>query len=540
MAERNVLDFGAVGDGVTDDTAAIQSAVNSGSSLYFPKGIYLTKKITIPVSAAGATYRGDGFYHYDATKQTVIKAAENNQDAVFQLASGVSNITFAMLRIEGDNKAQIGIDGTYGPFLTLNTVGVYNCTSYGVYSKQGVCRFDRCFFGGSDVGLHLYADSAVTDSEFTGGSIPLKLVAGGNRICNIWANTGTQCCIHLEPFDASTPHFNTSIVNLYAGEVHGGSVSKPIINIKGLSNNRIKQVQISNSFLVSAEAISEKINGGILLDYVDDVVISNVIHLGNSSATSTRYTDYFIKATNSTYVSITGTTMKYINKNPVQVGTGCYAVNLTGCQFIDWCTSQPASPAAAVYVTASVPVTVTGCCFDIANSDTVPYAADVTNATYLLFEGNILRYANTNVAICASGSSTGSYRRVSEDPILRAGTIQSGTISNDVVNRAKQNYYTRGQASTPSGGGTTDLFTLPSSSDNKSYLVFVQQSGSGANGAVGAIFAFGSYLGAATMANSNSAASLQISLNVSGNTVRMTAGTGYGLTTWDWQYIRIG
>jgi hypothetical protein len=39
----NVKDpqFGAVGDGVTDDTAAIQAAVNAAKRVYFPPGIYL-------------------------------------------------------------------------------------------------------------------------------------------------------------------------------------------------------------------------------------------------------------------------------------------------------------------------------------------------------------------------------------------------------------------------------------------------------------------------------------------------------------------
>jgi hypothetical protein len=37
----NVKDFGAKGDGSTDDTAAIQSALNSGKSVYFPKGTYI-------------------------------------------------------------------------------------------------------------------------------------------------------------------------------------------------------------------------------------------------------------------------------------------------------------------------------------------------------------------------------------------------------------------------------------------------------------------------------------------------------------------
>ena len=39
-APVNVLDFGAKGDGVTNDTAAIQAAVNAGGTVYFPDGTY--------------------------------------------------------------------------------------------------------------------------------------------------------------------------------------------------------------------------------------------------------------------------------------------------------------------------------------------------------------------------------------------------------------------------------------------------------------------------------------------------------------------
>ena len=47
----SVLDYGAVGDGVTDDTAAIQEAVDSlgtdGGEVYFPTGNYAFKSITL-------------------------------------------------------------------------------------------------------------------------------------------------------------------------------------------------------------------------------------------------------------------------------------------------------------------------------------------------------------------------------------------------------------------------------------------------------------------------------------------------------------
>ena len=47
----NVLDYGAVGDGVTDDTAAIRQAfasISNGMSLLFPPGSYrVTSDITL-------------------------------------------------------------------------------------------------------------------------------------------------------------------------------------------------------------------------------------------------------------------------------------------------------------------------------------------------------------------------------------------------------------------------------------------------------------------------------------------------------------
>jgi len=64
-ASVNVLDFGAVGDGVTNDTAAIQAAINSlsnDSTLVFPFGVYKINQVIfngisrIAVTAYGARF----------------------------------------------------------------------------------------------------------------------------------------------------------------------------------------------------------------------------------------------------------------------------------------------------------------------------------------------------------------------------------------------------------------------------------------------------------------------------------------------------
>jgi hypothetical protein len=48
----SVKDFGAVGDGVADDTAAIQAAIDGGGTVFLPEGTYRT---TAPINVWGAT-----------------------------------------------------------------------------------------------------------------------------------------------------------------------------------------------------------------------------------------------------------------------------------------------------------------------------------------------------------------------------------------------------------------------------------------------------------------------------------------------------
>lgn len=53
----SVMDFGAVGDGVADDTAALQAAVNSGRSVFVPKGTY---RLTATIAAPAVMIYGEG------------------------------------------------------------------------------------------------------------------------------------------------------------------------------------------------------------------------------------------------------------------------------------------------------------------------------------------------------------------------------------------------------------------------------------------------------------------------------------------------
>lgn len=61
VGRKNVLTFGAVGDGTTDDTTAIKAAIAaaSGATVYFPKGRYLISDV-LTITGDNITIAGDG------------------------------------------------------------------------------------------------------------------------------------------------------------------------------------------------------------------------------------------------------------------------------------------------------------------------------------------------------------------------------------------------------------------------------------------------------------------------------------------------
>lgn len=179
----SVKDFGAVGDGITDDSSAIINAVaaSAGKSLYFPAGAYVVgQPIIVPTNS---TLYGD-------IGQTSLKIktgtyAPSSGD-VFVI-TGVNNVQISGIDING-NKGNIG--STRNPvhviynsqFVTFDRCNFVNCEGITLNFSTNVdtitvsnCRFVNC--GGNPDGSDGYRWQAIAFSgSLTQRSSNIKVI----------------------------------------------------------------------------------------------------------------------------------------------------------------------------------------------------------------------------------------------------------------------------------------------------------------------------------------------------------------------------
>lgn len=125
----NVKDFGAVGDGVTDDTAAIQNAINSVKSIQFPEGTYcISNTLTI-----------------NGVSKKLFSLSAKIQRLPSSTASSILNII---------NNAEIEVEGIiFDGNKSLNSNPI-NCVSVNQcnYSKFINCQFINAKVGTGNTG----------------------------------------------------------------------------------------------------------------------------------------------------------------------------------------------------------------------------------------------------------------------------------------------------------------------------------------------------------------------------------------------------
>jgi hypothetical protein len=212
----SVKDFGAVGDGVTDDTTAINLACAGPNSVHFPAGTYLiTRPINLTARRAGDNTLGNGRNIYgDGVVNTKIKAETNGYPAID--LTGSSHVTLSDLWIVADSatsggrtNADIGImnrRGTSSAFTGYCHFNIYNNIRINMATKPtangGAGTIGYMNFGGEQVSgyvAEIYANLPVYIGnilDITGVLVSSSIPTYGTEY-EIGAATSPSCTVQL-------------------------------------------------------------------------------------------------------------------------------------------------------------------------------------------------------------------------------------------------------------------------------------------------------------------------------------------------------
>lgn len=147
----NVKDYNAKGDGSTDDTLAIQSALNAaytagGGAVFLPPGTYSIDPNPGLQVKTGVTLEGAG-----AHSLLKLKAGSTHTDNLVK-SEGWTNVIMRDFAIDGNRTAQAGAPGSY------------TYTQYGIYLGGTTDSLVQNVFvkGTTGVGIHVYNGQGVT------------------------------------------------------------------------------------------------------------------------------------------------------------------------------------------------------------------------------------------------------------------------------------------------------------------------------------------------------------------------------------------
>jgi hypothetical protein len=134
----NVKDYGAVGDGVTDDTAAIQTAIDAaaaagGGDVYFPPGIFVLSSTQVAVGhvrilGAGA---GNNFSGDDTPTSTILW--DGGAAAMFTSDDHDNSWSFDRIFLDGGGVATYGVHAISMQDQRWGTLHVGGCVTSQVY-----------------------------------------------------------------------------------------------------------------------------------------------------------------------------------------------------------------------------------------------------------------------------------------------------------------------------------------------------------------------------------------------------------------------
>ena len=229
----NAVDFDIVGDGVTDDTAAIQSALDyakeNGGELFLPEATYL---ISSTLYLNGVTLRGNVSNIFTSGTGTIIKCATKDFKAVAQGSTSVKDIQFNISNIIIED-ALVGLELNYVINSKYENIYVKNSDiAYKLGDKNSVGsmfnEFNNLYTRGCRIGIESDSKEFFNNNVFNNGYIQgtdyaakISVTGGYGAVNNTFNNVefrspmGRGLILHRSP--------NTILNNCYL-EVGGNAV----------------------------------------------------------------------------------------------------------------------------------------------------------------------------------------------------------------------------------------------------------------------------------------------------------------------------
>jgi hypothetical protein len=175
-AVANVQDYGATGDGLTDDRAAIQAALNTGNSVFFPAGKVFRVGGALALTANGQVINLNG-------SMVDFRGAAGG----FTITGGLRNITICDGEIEGQNMGGgYVIDIRNADRCTINNIRVYNPFNFLYVEQANLVSVENCWVNNVRglYGIHWYGETAKRSDVLR--LIGINLSSQGNAVGIMW------------------------------------------------------------------------------------------------------------------------------------------------------------------------------------------------------------------------------------------------------------------------------------------------------------------------------------------------------------------
>lgn len=283
----NVRDYGATGDGITDDTGAIQAAISALPTpgvLYVPPGEYLVGNL---VGHSDMTVRGEG-------NTSILKAKVSTSGTYYRMlkfwgsgpdeADNLRNITIENIQLRGqsdvgamiENQSLVNLMGVTN--VTINNVLFKGMQGDGIYlggaasgptprhnynvnitgsTFDGINKNNRKGIGVKDIDGLVVTNSLFTHLTIAGQPGPIDLEAGYNF--QVFKNV----LIDNNVFDDNCEPASDSQIQISTSSV--ASMNEPPSNISVTNNQFINSDSEQAIYFASAETNPAKFATGIVI-----------------------------------------------------------------------------------------------------------------------------------------------------------------------------------------------------------------------------------------------------------------------------------